>query len=371
MKLYLIAGERSGDLHGGNLIRALSSKVPDLATRGFGGNEMKKAGMEITVHYDQMAFMGFWEVITNLGTIRKRLKQCKEDIDNFRPDALVLIDYAGFNLRVAAYAKEKGVPVIYYISPKIWAWNQGRGWKIKKLTDKMLCILPFEKEFYKRFDMDVCYVGNPVLDAVKDHQANDAGLPDGDRKKVALLPGSRLQEVRRILPVMESLVARHPEWTFLLGTVDNLPSVEYSSIRVHDNVHSFEGRTYDLLHHADAAVVTSGTATLETALFRVPQVVVYKANALSFAIGKRVVKIPFISLVNLIANKEVVPELLQGDLTANRLEAEITDMLENGSRRDQVLADYDHIYKLLDTGRASENAAEEVIGFVIPPLKGA
>ncbi len=364
MKYYLVAGERSGDLHGGNLLRALSRMDPEMNARGFGGSQMEKAGMELTVHYERMAFMGFWEVVTNLLTIRKLLKSCQRDISAFSPDALILIDYAGFNLKIAAYAKKQGIPVIYYISPKIWAWNQGRGWKIKRLTDLVLSILPFEKEFYQKFDLDVSYVGNPVLDAVKDHEPETGDLPVTDAPAVALLPGSRLQEIRRILPLLEQLVARHPGWQFLLATVDNLPVTEYSALLQYGNVTSWEGRTYDLLSHADAAVVTSGTATLETALFRVPQVVVYKTSSASYMIAKRLIRVPFISLVNLIADREVVPELIQKDASADRLDREISDMLENDSRRTEVLNEYDRIIELLDTGRASENAAQEVITFL-------
>ncbi len=364
MKLYFIAGERSGDLHGGKLIRSLMLLDSSLQARGFGGGAMRKAGMQLTVHYEEMAFMGFWEVVKNLNVIRRRLRTCKEDIDAFQPDAIVLIDYAGFNLKVAAFAKKKGIPVIYYISPKIWAWNQKRGWKIKKLTDRMLCILPFEKEFYRKFQMEVAYVGNPVLDAVKDHQTETADLPEKKTPIIALLPGSRLQEIRRILPVMERLVARHPDWSFLLATVDNLAKTEYGAVESHSNVFSYDGRTYDLLDHADAAVVTSGTATLETALFRVPQAVVYKTSPVSYAIAKRVIRVPYISLVNLVAQKEVVPELIQDDMTIGRLDAEITDMLENAERRQEILDSYEEIWQTLDIGRASDNAAKEIVEFL-------
>jgi lipid-A-disaccharide synthase len=364
MRYYLIAGERSGDLHGGNLIRALQTIDPEAQTRGFGGDTMKAAGMQVTVHYEEMAFMGFWEVIKNLGVIKRRLRTCREDIDEFQPEALILIDYAGFNLKMAAYAKKKNIPVIYYISPKIWAWNQGRGWKIKKLVDKMLCILPFEEEFYQKFGMKVDYVGNPVLDAVKDHEPDREGLPKKTGKMVALLPGSRLQEIQRVLPVMDELVRRHPDWIFLLGTVNNLPASEYSQIQTNGNVHSYDGRTYDLLNHADAAVVTSGTATLETALFKVPQVVVYKTSTFSYAIAKRLIRVPYISLVNLVANKEVVPELIQSDMNIRRVDEEITDMLENKARYDRVQLAYEDIRKTLDIGKASENAASAIVLFL-------
>lgn len=335
-----------------------------MKSRGFGGDQMRAAGLELTVHYEKMAFMGFWEVLTNLGTIRRRLRQCEQDILFFQPDVLILIDYAGFNLKIAAFAKKHGIPVIYYISPKIWAWNQRRGWKMKRLTDRVLSILPFEPEFYQKFNMDVPYVGNPVLDAVRDYEPLTTDLPSGDSPRVALLPGSRLQEIRRILPLMEQLAARHPDWQFMLATVDNLPEQEYSGMLRYENVTNWEGRTYDLLSHARAAVVTSGTATLETALFRVPQVVVYKTSGLSYSIAKRLIKVPFISLVNLVAEKEVVPELIQGEASADRADRELKDMLENESCRQQVLNDYDHMIALLDTGRASENAAAEVVKFL-------
>lgn len=362
MKYYLIAGERSGDLHGGNLLRALGRMDVQSSCRGFGGDAMQEAGMELTLHYREMAFMGFFEIVQNLPAIRRNFRICREDLLAFAPDALILIDYAGFNLRMAAFAKKHGIPVIFYISPKIWAWNQGRGWKIKRRVDRMLCILPFEKEFYRKFAMEVAYVGNPVLDAINDYKKTQAG--SAVKTGIALLPGSRLQEIRGVRDMMCTVAERFPEHTFYLACVNNISDAEYAPLLSLPNVQAFEGQTYDLLQQSRMAVVVSGTATLETALLKVPQVVVYRTNPVTYAIARRLIAVPFISLVNLVAGKEVVRELIQGEMHADQVEKEISRLLipeEAGN----MIREYNRIEEILSTGKpASENAAEEIVRFM-------
>jgi lipid-A-disaccharide synthase len=368
MKLYFVAGERSGDLHGGNLINALSTRVPDLQCRGFGGDLMQQAGMEVVVHYREMAFMGFAEVLANLTTISKKLKQCKADILQFKPDAVVLIDYAGFNLRIAKFAKQQGITVYWYISPKVWAWNQGRAVKLKAVINRMFVILPFEKEFFKKYSWDVDYVGNPVLDAIKAHKTDDAFLQknefSADKPLVALLPGSRKQEVNLILPVMMEVVKRNPTTQFGVAVVDNLSAEYYQGLKNLSNVKLIANATYGLLSHAHAAVVTSGTATLETALFNVPQVVVYRASPVSYVIAKQLIRVPYISLVNLIAGKQVVKELIQDKANGKDVSDELNRIVKDEQYRKNIIKGYQEINTLLDTGSASENTARLMVQYL-------
>ena len=361
MKIYFIAGERSGDLHGGNLIKSLKKHHPEIVTRGFGGDYMKEAGMDVVVHYRELAFMGFAEVLANLRTISKKIKQCQQDIHQFKPDVIILIDYAGFNMRIAKFAKKHGIKVFWYISPKVWAWNQSRALKLKTNVDRMFVILPFEKDFFKKYEWDVDYVGSPVLDAVKAHQADENFLDKNnfskDRQLVALLPGSRKQELQRMIPLMASAAANLPHIQFGLATVSNLNEELYAPMKGLSNVRFINNATYDLLTYSKAAIVTSGTATLETALFRVPQVVVYKTSTFSYRIAKMAIRVPFISLVNLIADKEVVKELIQQDASEEKTLAEIRKILEDTTYRNSITNGYEEIIKILDTGSASENAA--------------
>ncbi|GAA0892965.1 lipid-A-disaccharide synthase [Fulvivirga kasyanovii] len=363
MKYFVIAGERSGDLHAGNLIKALKGQDPQASVKGFGGDYMETAGAEILVHYRELAFMGFLEVVKNLGTIRRYLAYCKREIDKFKPDVVVLVDYAGFNLKIAKYAKGKGIPVYYYISPKVWAWNQKRALKIKRRVDHMFVIMPFEQEFYKKYDWPVDYVGNPVLDAVNDYH------PDIERTElegdyIAVLPGSRKQELQNVLPTINGLVKLFPDQQFAVAAVDNLSHDLYSSISSNSNVKLVYGYTYDLLAHARAAIVTSGTATLETAMWEVPQIVIYKTSGISYKIAKWLIKVPFISLVNLIANKEVVKELIQDDLNEKSLSEELSKILNDQPYREEMLNQYQMIKKQLDIGRASDNAAELMVKYL-------
>ncbi len=368
MRYYLIAGERSGDLHGGNLIRALKDRDPEAVFRAFGGDQMKEAGAELKVHYDELAFMGFITLIKNYGTIRRMLALCKEDIVTFQPDVVVLIDYGGFNRRIARFAKPRGIRTFYYIPPKVWAWYQRRAHELKRTIDRMFVILPFEKEFFKRYGMDVDYVGNPVLDAVKAFVPDPAfaarhGFTSGV-PVVALLPGSRRMELKRIIPLMGRIVERFPDVQFGVAAVSGLDGNLYEPLRSHPRVKWVQDDAYNLLKLSKAAVVTSGTATLETALFNVPQVCVYKAGWLEMKIGKAVVQVPWISLVNLIAGKEVVRELIQEEASVENLTAELSRLLREGDYRKAMLATYKEIQGTLDTGSASDNAARLMIGYL-------
>lgn len=365
LKLYFVAGERSGDLHGGNLIAALKKRSPDLVCQGFGGDQMERSGMRITSHYRELAFMGFAEVLSNLGTISKKIRQCKQEIIDFRPDAVVLIDYAGFNLRIAKFARKNGYKVFWYISPKVWAWNQSRAKKLKANIDRMFVILPFETEFFGKFDWNVDYVGNPVLDAVKAHRVDEEFLDrnkfTSDEPLVALLPGSRKQELKTIVPLMARVAKNMPATKFAVATVNNLDQQLYQPLKELTNVSFVQGETYDLLSYASAAIVTSGTATLETALFRVPQVVVYKTSFLSYMIAKNLIRVPFISLVNLIAGREVVKEMIQQKANATDVSAELSLLLTDQQYREKVIEGYKEIWNTLYTGSASENAANLIL----------
>jgi lipid-A-disaccharide synthase len=361
LKLYFVAGERSGDLHGGNLIASLKRLSPNLICMGFGGDQMEKSGMRLTSHYRELAFMGFAEVVANLGTISKKIKQCKQEIAAFKPDAVVLIDYAGFNLRIARFAKESGYQVFWYISPKVWAWNQSRANTLKAYVDRMFVILPFEREFFKKFNWPVHYVGNPVLDAVKAHQADADFLAKNnltpEKPLIAMLPGSRKQEVKQIVPLMAQVAQTFTKVQFAVAAVDNLNPEFYRPLLELKNVALIGGQTYDLLSQANGAIVTSGTATLEAALFNVPQVVVYKTSFLSYSIAKNLIRVPFISLVNLIAGEEVVKEMIQQKATATNVSAELNLILTNKQYREKMVKGYAEIRSLLDTGSASENTA--------------
>ncbi len=368
MRYYLVAGERSGDLHGGNLMKALKRLMPDASFRGFGGDNMHAAGLDLVVHYRELAFMGFAEVLANLRTISKKLKQCQEDILKYKPDVIVLIDYAGFNMRIAKFAKKNGVKVFWYISPKVWAWNQNRAWKLKTNVDRMFVILPFEKAFFKKYNWDVDYVGNPVLDAVKAHSRDENFLSknnlNAENKLVALLPGSRKQELQRMIPLMASVALKLPNIQFGLATVNNLNEELYAPLKGLSNVRFINDATYDLLTFSQAAIVTSGTATLETALFKVPQVVVYKTSSVSYRIAKMAIKIPFISLVNLIAEREVVKELIQDNASEEKTLRELRRIFEDSNYSEGIIRGYEEIIKILDTGSASENTARMMADYL-------
>lgn len=362
MRYYIIAGERSGDLHGGNLVKALRRYDPNAEVRGFGGEFMRDAGVELLVHYNDLAFMGIVEWILNLRRFTGYIEKCKDDIRKFNPDVIILIDYGGFNLRIAKFGRKEGYRVFYYIPPKVWAWYQRRALQLKANVDKLFVILPFEKDFFKRFNTAADYVGNPILDAVRAHQPVSDFMTrhslHGNKPLVALLPGSRKQELEKIVPVMAAVVKNNPQWEFGVAAIDNMDKALYAPLLGLPNIKFIQEETYDLLNHARAAIVTSGTATLETALFRVPQVVVYRTTPVSFMIATLMVKVQFISLVNLIAGKEVVPELIQRNATPEKISDELKRIIEEGKGRKHVLHGYEEMLTRLDKGNsASDNTA--------------
>jgi lipid-A-disaccharide synthase len=371
MRYYMIAGEASGDLHGSNLIRELKKRDDAIQVRAWGGDRMQQAGADLVKHYRDLAFMGFIEVISNLDIILKNLKFCKADILQHKPDALVLIDYPGFNLRIAEWAHKQGIKVIYYISPQVWAWKENRVKKMKQNIDKMLVILPFEKDYYKnKWNWEVEYVGHPLVEVVESSMSNDElpkeKLSPDDKPIIALLPGSRKQEILKKLPVMLEVSRHFADYQFVVAQAPGQEDSFYSSILApYTNVSSVRNQTYGLLMQSTAALVTSGTATLETALFGVPEVVCYKGSYISFQIAKRLVKVKYISLVNLIMDKEVVKELIQQDLIVQNLSRELNELLVNEAKKEQVKADYEALKKLLKQGgNASEKAAESITTFM-------
>jgi lipid-A-disaccharide synthase len=364
MKYYLVAGEASGDLHGANLIKALKERDEQAEFRFFGGDLMQAEAGKPVKHIADMAFMGFIEVVFNLTTILKNLSFCKEDILSWQPDVLILIDFPGFNLKIAEFAKNNNILVCYYISPKVWAWNQKRVLKIKKIVDHLFCILPFEVDFYKQWGMDVDYVGNPLLDAISAFTPDTNFIEQNqlaDKKIVALLPGSRKQEISRLLPEMISVANRFPEYQFVIAGAPNFNYTYYDQFMDGQKIPVVFNATYDLLTHASAAIVASGTATLETALFDVPQVVVYKGHPISITIARAVVKIKFISLVNLIMDKPVVKELIQQDCTAEKIAGEIDRILNDKSYRAAMLANYNG----LDAKMGLPGASAKTAGLII------
>ncbi len=362
MKYYIIAGEASGDLHGSNLMKALKTVDNQAEFRFWGGDLMAAVGGTLVMHYKERSFMGFAEVLMNLRKIFGLINLCKRDIDQYKPDVLIFIDNSGFNLRIAKWAKAENYKTHYYISPQVWASRASRVEKIKRDIDAMYVILPFEEAFYQKYNYKVHFVGHPLIDAIADrtqvdeqtfrttHQLNDKPI-------VALLPGSRKQEITKMLGVMLSLVDDFPDYQFVIA---GAPSQEYSFyetfIKSHDIAY-VSNKTYDLLSVSTAALVTSGTATLETALFKVPQVVCYKANPISYHIAKRIITLKFISLVNLIMDREVVTELIQGDLNTNRLKLELSRIL-NDDERIKFFIDYYDLEKKLGGKGASLKAAQ-------------
>lgn len=367
-KFYIIAGEASGDLHGSNLMKAMLEEDATCDFRFWGGDEMTKVGGERVKHIKELAFMGFVEVLMNLCTIMKNLKFCKEDILAYKPDALILVDYPGFNLRIAEWAKEHNIKVIYYISPQVWAWKQNRVHTIKKVVDEMYVILPFEKEFYKKFDFDVHYIGHPLLDAIEQFKAKQS--TEGFLEKnalsaqpiIAVLPGSRKQEVSKKLPIMLAALKSYSNYQIIVAGAPSLDLEFYAPfLKDFSNVHIVHNQTYDLLSNAELAVVTSGTATLETALFEVPEVVCYIGSSISYLIAKQLIKIKYISLVNLIMDKEVVKELIQGECNPKTIAAEVDRIIVGGSKREEQLSNYKLMKEILGGGGASKTIAQAVL----------
>jgi lipid-A-disaccharide synthase len=366
LRYYIVAGEASGDLHGANLMKTLKTLDSEADFRFFGGDLMKAQGGKLVKHYADMAFMGFLEVALNLTTILKNIRICKNDIIKYQPDVLILIDFPGFNLKIAEFAKNQGIKVAYYISPKIWAWNQKRVLKIKRDVDKMFCILPFEVTFYKKWGMEVDYVGNPLLDAIEDFIPNQNFKTEhslGNKKIIALLPGSRKQEIDYILPVMLSVTDSFKDYQFIIAGAPSFQKEFYKPYIGDKNIPIVFNQTYDLLKNADAALVTSGTATLETALFNVPQVVLYKGSKISISIARLLVDIKFISLVNLIMDKGIVKELIQEDCNITALSYELKAII-SGEKRDKMLANYKDLILLMGKPGASKKTASHIYQYI-------
>lgn len=362
MRYYIISGEASGDLHGSNLMKEIIKKDPEAEIRFWGGELMQEAGGTLVKHYRDLAFMGFAEVIANIRTIFKNIAFCKSDLMDFKPDVLVLIDYPGFNLRIAKFAKKQGFFVHYYISPQIWAWKENRIKSIKRDVDELSVILPFEKDFYeKKHGFPVHYVGHPLIDAIANRKQiderifrNENGL--NDKPIIALLPGSRKQEIKKMLAVMLQVSRSFKKYQFVIAGAPGQEIDFYKPYLNVENVHFIANKTYDLLSISKAAVVTSGTATLETALFKVPEIVCYKTSWLSYQIGKRVVNLNYISLVNLIMEREVVKELIQNDFNVQRLVEELKNILDN-EQRERMFMDYYELEKKLGGKGTSEKVA--------------
>jgi lipid-A-disaccharide synthase len=369
LKYYIIAGEASGDLHASNLMKAIIKKDKKANFRYWGGDHMSNVSNGLVKHIKDLAFMGFIEVVMNLRTIAKNIKFCKKDLITYKPDVLILIDYPGFNLRIAEFAHQNGIKVHYYISPQIWAWKQNRVHKIKKVVDEMYCILPFEKAFYKKFNVNVHYVGHPLVDAINNFRKTAltqnkflAKNNLSNKPILAILPGSRNQEIKVKLPIMIEASKSFPNHQIIIAGAPNQSVQFYNHIIGNANVKILENQTYDLLNNSDLAIVTSGTATLETALFNVPQVVCYKANVISYHIAKRLVKIEYISLVNLIMGKEAVKELIQGELTPKNIVSELKK-IENHQSEGRLMLEqnYETLKQKLGGGGASEKVANLLI----------
>jgi lipid-A-disaccharide synthase len=366
MKYYLVAGEASGDLHGANLMKALKQQDPQAEFRFFGGDLMLAEGGKLVKHYAEMAFMGFVEVVANLRTISKNLSACKNDIAAWQPDVLVLIDFPGFNLKIAEFGKANGFLVCYYISPKVWAWNQKRVIKIKRIVDHLFCILPFEVDFYKKWGMEVDYVGNPLLDAVAAFKPDTTFRQKkqlSDKKIIALLPGSRRQEISRLLPDMIAVAKKWPDYQFVVAGAPSFNSSYYEQYLQDSGIKVLFDATYDMLNNAHAAIVASGTANLETALFDVPQIVVYKGNTISITIARALIKIRFISLVNLIMDDGVVKELIQNDCNPQKINDELDLILNDKAYRDKMLDNYHKLHVKMGKPGASEKTAALIIKY--------
>ena len=366
MKYYIIAGEASGDLHGSNLMKALYQEDANANIRFWGGDLMQKVGGTLVKHYRELAFMGFAEVVMNLKTIFKNIKTCKDDIEKFHPDVLIFIDYPGFNMRIAKWAKQKGIKTHYYISPQIWAWKENRIAAIKRDFDKLYVILPFEKDFYeKKHHFPVEFVGHPLIDAIHNRKVIDTASFRSENQLdnkpiIAILPGSRKQEISKMLAVMLSVVNDFPEYQFVIAGAPSQEYAFYEPFLYNPNVKFIANKTYDLLSNATAALVTSGTATLETALFKVPEVVCYKGNWISYQIAKRIITLKYISLVNLIMDEEVVTELIQNDCNSKKIKQELTKILDSKSRN-KMLTKYDELEQKLGGIGASQKTAHLIV----------
>lgn len=366
MKYYIIAGEASGDLHGSNLMKSIYKEDAEADIRFWGGDLMEKVGGTLVKHYRELAFMGFSEVIMNLKTIFGNIKMCKRDIEIFNPDVIIFIDYPGFNMRIAKWAKKRGIKTHYYISPQIWAWKENRISAIKRDFDELYIILPFEKEFYeKKHNFPVHFVGHPLIDAIKNREVTTEEVfrkeNNLDQKPIiALLPGSRKQEITKMLSVMLSVVEDFADYQFVIAGAPSQEFSFYQNFLKNENVHFISNKTYDLLSISHAALVTSGTATLETALFKVPEVVCYKGSWVSYQIAKRVITLKYISLVNLIMDREVVKELIQDEFNTKSLKVELGKILDS-ENRNRIFKDYSELEQRLGGEGASDKTAKLIV----------
>ena len=368
MKYYLIAGEASGDLHASNLMKSILKEDANATFRFWGGELMEAVGGTLVTHYKKLAFMGFYEVLKNLTTLSKYIKQCKTDIKSYNPDVVLFVDYSGFNLRIAPFVKEIGIPTHFYIAPKVWAWNEKRVKKLKKYIDHLYVIFPFEKAYFeKKHDYNVHFVGNPLQDEilkrpVVDEKAFRKKHQLGEKPIIALLPGSRSQEINKMLPLMTKMEMEFPNYTFVVAGSPNREKTFYDSILKRDNYQFISNKTYDLLSISYAAIVTSGTATLETALFKIPQVVCYKTSSITYHIAKSLVlsELKYISLVNLVADKKIVSELIQHDFNAERLKLELSKILQT-TYRTNIFENYLELENKLGHDGASNKVAQILI----------
>ena len=356
MKIYIVTGEFSGDIHAANLVHELKSLHSNLMIRAWGGKRLIEEGVEIAKSIDNTAFMGVWDVVKNFNTIRKNLTYCKKDILEYKPNAIILVDYPGFNLKIAKFAKQNSIKVFYYISPKVWAWNKSRAYKIKKYVDELLVVFPFEVDFYKKIGIKATYVGNPLLDEMSSSNINF----DFKKEKpiLALLPGSRKQEINSVFPEMLKIVEYFPNYQFVVAGVPAFDEKYYQSFIKEKNVSIIFNQTYGLIKNAKAALVTSGTASLEAALFKLPQVVCYKTNWITYILAKILIKTRFISLVNILLNKLVVSELIQADCNKENIKNELQAVL---NQNEKILSDYDSVINLLNKEGASKNAAQIIM----------
>lgn len=360
MRYYLIAGEASGDLHGSKLIQALKASDVEAEFRCWGGDAMQAAGATLVKHYRELDYMGFTEIVKHLPEIKRNLKFCKKDLKDYRPDVVIFIDYPGFNLRIASFAKKSGFKTAYYISPQIWAWNERRIKRIKKSVDKMLVILPFEKEFYNNHKVDVTYVGHPLTEIIGEELSKPIDWLY-NQPVIALLPGSRLQEIKQKLPVMLQVTRKFPKKLFVVAGTPSIEKDYYKRLMSdYPEVKLVQGQTYNLLKQAEAAIVTSGTATLETALFGVPEIVCYKSSFLSYQIARSLIKVRFISLVNLILDKPVVKELIQENFNVINLERELHFLLNDLGKSERMQNEYTKLWRLLGGAGGFNLAAQEI-----------
>jgi len=365
MRYYLIAGEASGDLHASNLMKSIKQLDSNADFRFFGGDLMAKVGGEPVKHYKEMAFMGFWEVLKNLQQISKNLRQCKSDIINYNPDAVILVDYPGFNMRIAKFAKQAKFKVFYYIAPKVWAWKESRAKLLKKYVDHLMVIFPFEVEFFKKHGIDVIFKGNPLIDALKQEEKEQEDFRKtnklSDKPIIALLAGSRNQEISYNLPVMVNLSRQINNYQFVIAGAPSLSESVYKPHIKNTDIKIVFNKTHDLLRNSTLAVITSGTATLEAALLNVPEVVCYKGSTVSMLIAWAVIKIKYISLVNLIMKREVVKELIQYKLNNSSLEKEVRALLPGEPKRQKMLDHFNELKQKLGSEGASSRFAERIV----------